>query len=82
MTIKVGNIVSHSGGLEWGSGKITEVTSNSVMIQFSDGKSRKIAASHFTILESAPPGSYSPPAEIQAETKTRAPRKKKTVQAG
>jgi hypothetical protein len=75
MTIKVGNIVSHSGGLEWGAGKIMEVTSTSAMIQFSDGKNRKIASSHFTTLAPAAPGSFSPPAEAAVVAKApRAPR--------
>jgi hypothetical protein len=75
MTIKVGNIVSHSGGLGWGAGKVLEVTPTSVMIQFSDGHNRKIAASHFTTLEPAAPASFLPPAETTVETKTpRVPR--------
>ncbi len=75
MTIKVGNIVSHTGGLEWGVGKVLERTANSVMIQFSDGKNRKIAVSHFTFLRLAAPGSFIPPSEAPVETKApRAPR--------
>lgn len=81
MIIKVGTIVSHTGGLGWGSGKVLEVTPTLAMIQFSDGKSRKIAASHFSTLEPAAAGSYSPPVEAPVEAKPpRAPRvaKKKT----
>lgn len=75
MTIKVGSIVSHSGGQEWGAGKVLEVTSTLAMIQFSDGKKRKIAVSHFSTLEPAAPGSFLPPADVPVETKTpRAPR--------
>lgn len=75
MTIKVGNIVSHTGGLGWGSGKVLEVTATLAMIQFSDGKSRKIAASHFCTLKPAAPDSYVPPPEIPVETKpSRSPR--------
>ncbi|RII25094.1 MAG: DUF3553 domain-containing protein [Geobacter sp.] len=74
MTIKVGNIVSHSGGLEWGAGKVLEITSSSAMIQFSDGKNRKIAVSHFTTLEPAELGSYTPPPEAPAVTKVPRPR--------
>ena len=40
MTIKAGNIVSHAGALEWGAGKVLEVTAKMATIQFSDGKSR------------------------------------------
>jgi hypothetical protein len=75
MIIKVGNIVSHTGGLGWGSGKVLAVTSTSAMIQFSDGINRKIAASHYTILEPALPGSFTPPPEVLVATKAlRAPR--------
>lgn len=75
MTIKVGSIVSHSGGQEWGAGKVLEVTSTLAMIQFSDGKKRKIAVSHFSTLEPAAPGSFLPPADVPAEAKPlRAPR--------
>lgn len=64
MVIKVGNIVSHTGALEWGAGKVMEITSSSAMIQFSDGKNRKIAVSHFTTLQPAAPSSFSPPPEV------------------
>lgn len=75
MIIKVGTIVSHTGGLGWGSGKVLEVTPSLAMIQFSDGKSRKIAASHYGTLEPAAAGSYLPPVEAPVEAKPpRAPR--------
>lgn len=61
MTIKTGNIVSHAGALEWGAGKVLEVTASMATIQFSDGKSRKIAASHFTTLQPTATASYIPP---------------------
>jgi transcription elongation factor GreA-like protein len=80
MAIKVGNIVSHTGGMEWGVGKVLEIKTTSAMIQFSDGKNRRIAASHFTTLEPAAPGSFSPLPEVLVETKpprvARAARKK------
>jgi transcription elongation factor GreA-like protein len=63
MTIKVGNIVSHAGGLEWGVGKVLEVTAAKATIHFSDGKNRKIAASHFSSLQPAAADSYIPPSE-------------------
>jgi hypothetical protein len=63
MRIKVGNIVSHAVGLEWGAGKVLEVTATMATIQFSDGKSRKIAVSHFTTLQPAAIASYIPPTE-------------------
>jgi hypothetical protein len=75
MTIKAGNIVSHTGALEWGAGKVLEVTAAMATIQFSDGKSRKIAASHFTTLQSAAAASYTPPPETAPMVKAiRAPR--------
>lgn len=63
MSIKAGNIVSHACALEWGAGKVLEVTSTMATIQFSDGKNRKIAASHFTTLHPAATASYIPPSE-------------------
>jgi hypothetical protein len=69
--------------MEWGSGKVLEISANSAMIQFSDGKSRKIAVSYFTFLQPAAPSSYSflPEAAAEAKAKTprapRAPKKKK-----
>ena len=75
MIIKTGNIVSHSGALEWGSGKVLEVTAAMATIQFSDGKNRKIAASHFTTLQPAAAASFLPPPETAPAVKAvRAPR--------
>jgi hypothetical protein len=81
MVIKVGNIVSHTGGAEWGVGKVLEVTASGVMIQFSDGKSRKIASSHVACIQPGDPDAYQPPPAPAAETKVararRAPAKKR-----
>jgi hypothetical protein len=75
MIIKTGNIVSHSGALEWGAGKVLEVTAAMATIQFSDGKNRKIAASHFTTLQPASAASFLPPPETAPAVKAiRAPR--------
>jgi hypothetical protein len=75
MIIKVGSMVSHSGALDWGTGKVLEVTATLAMIQFSDGTSRKIAVSHFNTLEPAAPASFSPPAAaVPAAKPARAPR--------
>lgn len=75
MTIKVGNIVSHRDAREWGVGKVLDVTAAMVTIQFSDGKNRKIASSHFTTLEPAAASSFVPPIEVAPAVKTpRAPR--------
>ena len=81
MTIKTGSIVSHSGALEWGVGKVLEVTAAMATIQFSDGKNRKIAASHFTTLQPAAAASYTPPPETAPIVKAiRAPRAAKKKQ--
>jgi len=78
MIIKAGNIVSHAGALEWGAGKVLEVNAAMATIAFSDGKSRKIAASHFTTLQPASAASFTPPAEAVAAVKARrAPSKAK-----
>lgn len=71
MSIKAGNIVSHSGAQEWGSGKVLEVTAAMATIQFSDGKDRKIAASHFSTLQPADAASYSPPPESAPAAKAK-----------
>ncbi len=63
MTIKTGKIVSHLGGPEWGVGKVLEVTAAMATIHFSDGKKRKIAASHYSSLLPAAEGDFIPPAE-------------------
>jgi hypothetical protein len=65
MTLKNGTIVSHSVALEWGAGKVIEVTPTMVTIEFSDGKSRKIAASHFHTLQPAEASAFSPPAKTE-----------------
>ncbi|BDV43865.1 hypothetical protein GURASL_27880 [Geotalea uraniireducens] len=70
MTIKTGSIVSHTGALEWGAGKVLEVTAAMATIQFSDGKSRKIAASHFATLQPAEAAAYLPP-EVTPAAKAR-----------
>jgi len=81
MAIKTGNVVSHTGALEWGVGKVLEVSAAMVTIQFSDGKSRKIAASHFATLQPADAASYLPPPEavpvVKARPAPRATKKKK-----
>ncbi len=80
MTIKAGNVVSHTGAQTWGSGKVLEVTAAMATIQFSDGKSRKIAASHFIALIPAAASSFVPPPEPPPAPqllKSRAVKKKK-----
>ena len=53
MKIRRGSVASHTGAHEWGAGKVLEVTDVKATIQFSDGITRKIAASHFTTLQPA-----------------------------
>jgi len=47
MTIVPGIVVKHQSAPQWGAGKVVEVTLTMATIEFSDGKSRKIVASHF-----------------------------------
>lgn len=81
MTIKAGNIVSHLVVPEWGAGKVLEVTAAMATIHFSDGRNRKIAASHYSSLLPAPEDAYIPPAEhaqvVPVLPPSRQPRKKK-----
>ncbi|MFA7059641.1 MAG: hypothetical protein WC156_02335 [Pedobacter sp.] len=72
MTIKRGNVVSHAGAIEWGSGKVVEVNGFKATIQFSDGIIRKIASSHYTILQPADPASFVSSVEIVPTPKVRA----------
>jgi hypothetical protein len=75
MAIRNGSIVSHTCALEWGVGKVVEVTADMARIQFSDGKNRKIVASHFTSLQPADAASYTPPPEAAPVVKAlRTPR--------
>ncbi len=65
MIIKRGTIVSHAGAIEWGVGKVVEVFPFKATIQFSDGITRKIASSHYTILQPGDPDSFVPiPASV------------------
>ena len=78
MTMKLGSIVSHAGALQWGAGKILAVTDSMVTISFSDGKERKIAASHFGILHPADKTLYVPP-PMATPVKTVRPAGKKAT---
>lgn len=66
MLVKRGIVVSHTGASAWGAGKVLEVAAFNATIQFSDGITRKIASSHFDILEPADPSTYIP-VEASAE---------------
>lgn len=71
MIIKRGNVVSHTVAHEWGVGKVVEVTPLRATIQFSDGIIRKIASSHYTILQPADSASFVPPAASVPVPKAR-----------
>ncbi len=60
MIIKRGTVVSHTGAVQWGAGKVVEVSPLKATIQFSDGIIRKIASSHYMILQPADPASFVP----------------------
>ena len=77
MIIKRGNVVSHSGAMEWGVGKVVEVSPLKATIQFSDGIIRKIASSHYTILQPADPSFFVPIPDSIPVVKVRATPKKK-----
>ena len=72
MIIKRGNVVSHAGAIEWGTGKVMEVAPLKATIQFSDGIIRKIASSHYTILHPADPAFFVPLPAIVPVVKARA----------
>lgn len=77
MIIKRGSVVSHTGVNAWGAGKVIEVAAFNATIQFSDGVTRKIASSHFDILQPADPASYIPAEECCAPVKPVLPRVRK-----
>jgi hypothetical protein len=80
MIIKRGNVVSHTGALEWGVGKVMEVAPLKATIQFSDGIIRKIASSHYIILQPADPASFVPiPGTVPAVKVRATPKRQKKV---
>ncbi len=76
MTIKRGNVVSHAGAIEWGVGKVVEVSALKATIQFSDGIIRKIASSHYGILQPADSASFVSPVVSVPVVKARAATKR------
>ncbi|HEY6007991.1 MAG TPA: DUF3553 domain-containing protein [Geobacteraceae bacterium] len=82
MIIKRGNVVSHAGAIEWGVGKVVAVQPLKATIQFSDGIIRKIASSHYSILQPADPACFVPIPESAPVVKAPATpkRQKKTKQ--
>jgi len=84
MILKAGNFVNHTVALAWGTGKVVAVTPTMATIEFSDGICRKIAASHFHILQPADAAAFSALAgieQLKPEKKRsvpRTPKKKKS----
>ena len=76
MNIKRGTVVSHSGAIEWGVGKVMEVAAQKATIQFSDGIIRKIASSHYTILQPADSALFVSPVASVPVPKVRAATKR------
>lgn len=70
MRLKCGNVVTHTGVHAWGAGKVLEIAAFNATIQFSDGITRKIASSHFELLEPADPAAYVA-TEVSCEPVTR-----------
>ncbi|HBA71874.1 MAG: DUF3553 domain-containing protein [Geobacteraceae bacterium GWC2_55_20] len=83
MIIKRGTVVNHSGAVEWGVGKVMEVNALKATIQFSDGITRKIASSHYTILQPGDPAAFVdiPDSVPAAKVRVAAKRTKKVKQA-
>ena len=75
MIIVPGIVVKHQSAPEWGAGKVMAVTLTMATIEFSDGKSRKIAASHFCALIPSDRSSWVPLPHKEPETEK--PKKKK-----
>jgi len=76
MIVKKGIVVSHSGAMEWGVGKIVELTDLRATIQFNDGIVRKISCSHYTVLQPADSALYISPEGCESVAKVRAPAKR------
>jgi hypothetical protein len=72
MIIKRGKVVSHTGAIEWGVGKVVEVTPLKATILFSDGIIRKIASSHYAILQPADQAAFVPIPDSVPVVKARA----------
>ncbi|HBA87955.1 MAG TPA: DUF3553 domain-containing protein [Geobacter sp.] len=81
MSIRRGDVVSHSIAVEWGVGKVVEVSPYRVSIEFCDGTTRKIACSHFTSLLPAAPALFIPISAPPQKAPAKAPRAKKVAAA-
>lgn len=80
MIIKRGRVVSHAGAIEWGAGKVIEVAPLKATIQFSDGIIRKIASSHYAILQPADAAAFVPIPDSVPNVKARTtPKRQKKI---
>lgn len=79
MSIKRGDVVSHSEANAWGVGKVVEVAPLKVTVHFSDGMTRKIANSHWECLLPALSSLYHPDSDAGQEVAAKTPIKLKKV---
>ncbi|WP_129126456.1 DUF3553 domain-containing protein [Geomonas oryzae] len=77
MSIKRGDVVSHCAAVEWGSGKVVEVTTQWASIHFNDGGVRKISCSHFAKLMPAEASSFKPLPPVVPKAEAEAVKVKK-----
>lgn len=81
MSVRRGDVVTHSEAMGWGAGKVIDVTAQRVSIQFNDGITRKIACSHLQYLLPAEAALFLPVLETDAgaapKTKASSTRKQK-----
>lgn len=77
MSIRRGDVVSHSKAVEWGVGKVLEVTGGRISIEFNDGTTRKIASSHSGSLLPAAAALFIPISPVPSVATKAAPRAKK-----
>ena len=68
ITITPGIVIVHESAPQWGAGKVVTVTAGMATIEFSDGKSRKIASSHFGALMPSDHSSWVPIPDATPET--------------
>lgn len=77
MSIKRGDVVSHSEAGAWGVGKVVEINPIRVTVHFNDGITRKIANSHWSYLLPALPTLYLPVSIAGQEVPAKRSRAKK-----
>ncbi|GFO60506.1 hypothetical protein GMST_28310 [Geomonas silvestris] len=79
MSIKRGDVVSHSEANAWGIGKVVEVTPLKATVHFNDGMIRKIVNSHWECLLPALSSLYLPDSGAGQEVAAKTPIKVKKV---